>query len=227
MKLLALVSFFCISFSFGLHAKYDWKKNGWDKLGEEDKITFYRKSFKNSNVQGVAGAALISSTPGKIIDVLMDHEHKSDWVDKFHSSRTLATPSMLTSVQYAAFSMPFPVSDRDFVYQYKFYYKQKQKMILVDVSEAKHADAPPSKTVGVRGKIIMGKYRLYPRNKGKETYVEVEYLADPKGWLPTWVVNIVQKTWPLKTLKGLRKQVTKPFVKEHPIMKQGFKISGF
>ena len=116
---------------------------------------------------------------------------------------------------------------RDFVYQYIFKYKPDEKMILVDVSAAKHADAPPSKTVGVRGKIIMGKYRLYPKNAGKETYVEVEYLADPKGWLPTWVVNIVQKTWPLKTLKGLRKQVNKPFVKEHPIMKQGFKISGF
>ena len=91
MKRLFFAIVICLSLTSGLQAKFDWKANGWDKVGEEEKITYYRKSFKNSNVKGVAGAALIKATPGKIIDVLMDHEHKSDWVDKFHSSRTLAT----------------------------------------------------------------------------------------------------------------------------------------
>ena len=39
---------------------------------------------------------------------------------------------------------------------------------------------------------------------------------DPKGALPSWVVNLVQKAWPMNTLKALRKQVKKPFVGSIP-----------
>ena len=163
---------------------------------------------------------MINASPDKIIWVLMDHDHKDDWVDKFKDARTLENPSPTSSVQYAAFDMPFPVSDRDFVYAYDFSYDQAKNMILVSVKNAKHKGAPEKDTVGVRGEIIMGKYRLYPRKGGDKTFVEVEYLADPKGLLPTWVVDIVQKKWPYKTLKGLRNQVKKSFVKEHELIKK-------
>jgi hypothetical protein len=36
---------------------------------------------------------------------------------------------------------------------------------------------------------------------------------DPKGMLPTWVVNIFQKEWTLTTLIAIRKQTSKSDVK--------------
>ena len=207
------------------YGKYNWSKANWEKVSVKEKITTYRKSFKDSDVKGVAGSAMINASPSKIVWVLMDHDHKDQWVDKFKDARTLETPSLLRSVQYAAFDMPFPVSDRDFVYQYDFTYDKKKNMIEVNVKNAIHKGAPEKDTVGVRGEIVMGKYRLYPRDGGKKTYVEVEYLADPKGLLPSWVVNIVQKSWPYKTLKGLRKQVKKDFVGDHEIITRGLNMA--
>ncbi|SMF29914.1 START domain-containing protein [Pseudobacteriovorax antillogorgiicola] len=205
-------------------ARYNWKANQWEQVKVEDGISVYRKSFEDSNVKGVAGAALIDAPASKIVWVLMDHEHKDDWVDKFRDARTIETPSRLTSIQYAAFSMPFPVSDRDFVYAYEFQYHSNRNMIEVDVKSVEHKSAPEDDSVGVRGEIIMGKYRLYPSKNGKQTYVEVEYLADPKGLLPSWIVNIVQKNWPYKTIKGLRKQVQKSFVGHHDIVTRGLGV---
>ena len=39
-------------------------------------------------------------------------------------------------------------------------------------------------------------------------------VRSPKGWLPTWLVNLIQKSWPLKTLNGIRNIVGKDFVGE-------------
>ena len=211
-----LLACFTVGFLFSSSAlaRHEWKKEGWEKIDQKDGVKVYRKAFKDSDVKGVGGSALIDAPASKILWVLMDHGRKDQWVDKFHSARTIDTPSPLTSIQYAAFSMPLTISDRDFVYAYEFIYHQDKKMIEVDVKSVKHKKEPVSKSVGVRGEIIFGKYRLYPRKGGKKTYVEVEYLADPKGYLPSWVVNIVQKSWPYKTLTNLRAQVKKDFVGE-------------
>lgn len=206
-------------FAGSSHAFYDWKAHSWEEVAIKDGIEVYRKSFEGSNVKGVAGKAKIEASPAEIIWVLMDHEHKNEWVARFSEARTLASPSPLKSIQYASFEMPFPISDRDFVYSYDFSYNEKEKAIEVDVKSVDHPLAPIEDSVGVRGTIISGKYRLYPVAGEHATIVEVEYLADPEGLIPSWIVNLVQKKWPLKTLKGLQNQVKKGKLGKHEIVK--------
>jgi hypothetical protein len=194
----------------------EWQNAGWEKVTSEDGITTFRKSFPDSEVKGVGGECIINASIGKILWVLMDNDHKSEWVDKFKSTRTVDTPSDLSNIQYAAFKMPFPVADRDFVYRYDFSVDQATNAVIVEVKSVEHPNAPAKDTVGVRGEVIHGRYVLQAKGPN-QTFVKAEYLADPKGILPAWVVNLVQKSWPYKTLAGLRKQVKKPFVKEWDI----------
>jgi hypothetical protein len=200
----------------------DWKKKGWEQINEENGIKVYRKSSPSTPVKGVGGEAMIDASIGKVLWVLMDHEHKTDWVDKFKSAYTIEEVSPLVHIQYASFAMPFPVTDRDFVYRYEFKVDKAQNAVIVEVKSTRHPKAPESKSVGVRGEIIEGRYVLYPRGSDR-TFVRAEYLADPKGLLPSWVVNLVQKQWPYKTLAGLREQVRKPFVKEWDIFESQLK----
>lgn len=218
MRILGLIFTLCL-LSSSAFARFNWEGASWEKIKVEDGISVYGKAFPDSNVKGVGGAALIDASVEKIIWVLMDHEHKSQWVDRIMMSKTVEEPTPLQSIQYATFGMPFPMSDRDFLYSYAFTYDKSQHMIEVDVKSVVHSSQPESATIGVRGDIIRGKFRLYPQKGQKKTYVEVEYLADPKGYLPSWVVNLVQKNWPYKTLKGLQTQVKKDFVTAHQIPK--------
>ncbi|NRA63819.1 MAG: hypothetical protein HRU19_05015 [Pseudobacteriovorax sp.] len=211
-----LIAIQCLLFAFigqTAFGKFNWKANKWDKIDSKEGVNVYRKEVPDSDVLGVGGSAMINAPVSKIIWVLMDHENKKDWVDKFESSKTIENPSDLVSIQYAAFDMPFPVSDRDFVYRYEFSYDPDKHMITVDVKSVTHSSAPEEDTIGVRGEIKFGEYRLYPRKNGKKTYVEVEYMTDPKGYLPTMIVNMVQKSWPYKTLSSLRRQVQKSGIK--------------
>ncbi|MFI5389926.1 MAG: hypothetical protein ACHQYQ_01090, partial [Bacteriovoracales bacterium] len=67
------------------------------------------------------------------------------------------------------------------------------------------------KTTGVRGELIESKYVLTPMGPSK-TKLEVEIVCDPKGMIPTWLVNLIQKSWPRKTITALMKQLEKPDV---------------
>ena len=64
----------------------------------------------------------------------------------------------------------------------------------------------------VRGKLA-AKYVLEPANDGKATLLTVEIHADPKGWLPSWVINFFQKDWAHETILGIRKQTAKKDLK--------------
>ena len=108
---------------------------------------------------------------------------------------------------YQVFGLPWPVNDRDYVYDARAYWKG-EKLVLA-LKSTKHPKAP--KTIGVRANLKHSYYYLTPKGENK-THVVVEIHTDPMGSLPSWLVNIIQKKWPIKTLSGIRRMVKKPFV---------------
>ena len=55
----------------------------------------------------------------------------------------------------------------------------------------------------IRAELIESIYTLTALKKNK-THVQLIFFADPKGWLPTWIINIIQKALPYMMLQNLR-----------------------
>jgi hypothetical protein len=181
----------------------------WEKIDEADGIKVFRKEVPGSPLVAFRGEGMISAPLEKLLWVLADNAHRTDWVDRLKRSVVLSTTGSYEYVLYQHFSLPFPISDRDYVYRARAT-RDRHGVVTLDISSVTHPKAPP--TVGVRANLIGSRYVLTPKGPGK-TYVVVEVHTDPKGAIPTWLVNLIQKSWPMKTLKGLREQVAKPFVK--------------
>ena len=49
----------------------------------------------------------------------------------------------------------------------------------------------------------IGRWILTPVS-ASQTNIQMEVLIDPEGWLPDWLVNMVQRTYPVGLLVGLR-----------------------
>jgi len=62
---------------------------------------------------------------------------------------------------------------------------------------------------------------------GKKTRVLAEVLADPKGSVAKWIVNMFQKGWPHNTITSLRAQVKKPDIKDHARLKDVLTDQGY
>jgi hypothetical protein len=86
----------------------------------------------------------------------------------------------------------------------------------------------------VRGHFKEGKFELTVAErtnkdgtKTKGTLVVAEVVVDPRGSVPKFIVNMVQKSWPHKTLTALRKQVAKPDIKDDKRVVERLTREGF
>ena len=187
-------------------------KAKWERINREDGITVYSKSVKGSDLIAVKGETTIKQPLEKVLSVLMTHQRWEEWVDRMRVSKILKTVSVYEYVVYQAFELPAFVSDRDFVYRGVVTSNAKGQVIL-SMTSCKWKSAP--KTVGVRAKMINSRYVLTPKGKG-QTAIEVEIHTDPKGMIPTWIVNSIQKSWPVSTLNGVREQAKRKDIKAFP-----------
>ena len=64
-------------------------------------------------------------------------------------------------------------------------------------------------------------------SKTKGTLVVAEVEVDPRGSVPKFIVNMVQKSWPHTTLMSLRKQVAKPDIKDDKRVVERLTREGF
>ena len=103
--------------------------------------------------------------------------------------------------------------------------------VLLSVSAAfacpNHDDSGAPKTDYVRGEFTYGTFTLTSIEGGKKTRVLAEVLADPKGSVAKWIVNLFQKDWPHKTIESLRKQVAKPDIKDQARLKDMLAQAGY
>ncbi|MEE2742733.1 MAG: START domain-containing protein [Bdellovibrionota bacterium] len=201
------LTFVLLLFSFLSFSKiHDWKK-----VDEEKGVKIFEKKMPGSSILAFRGTAIVNASLGKIYYVLQDYKNEREWVDMLDKNIILKNFSKDERVQYQSFDLPWPISDRDFVYHAKSSLSKSGKKILMIIKSVDYEGAP--KTVGVRGSLYRSSFELEKIAPNK-TKVDVQIYADPKGFLPKWVVNLIQKGWPLDTLEGIRRQVLKSYTGE-------------
>ncbi len=178
---------------------------GWDKIKEKSGVTVYGQKMAGSKVYSFGGQTVINATVQTVFNVLMDQRYRKEWVDRLNYSKTLSAKSAYDYVLYQEFALPWPVSNRDFVYHGKAY-KYDLGRVHLDMTSVEASNSP--NTTGVRALLHKSFYILTDLGHGK-TRIEVGINSDPKGLIPGWLANLIQRSWPLKTLKGIRAQVKK------------------
>ncbi|OUR96712.1 hypothetical protein A9Q84_10240 [Halobacteriovorax marinus] len=184
----------------------------WDEINQEEGITVYSAEVPDNPLVAFKGKVIIEAPAKKILWVLADRKHRRDWVDRLDINDELEIISKVERVIYQSFKMPLFISNRDMVYRSVLSRNKETGVYKFHLFSVEHAKAP--ETIGVRAELVNSSYLVKPLSANK-TEVTVEILSDPKGLLPAWLVNLIQKSWPLKTLRGLRTQVKKDFVKEY------------
>ncbi|MBF0240430.1 MAG: hypothetical protein HQM12_22225 [SAR324 cluster bacterium] len=190
-------------------------KDEWKEVNNRDGILVHFKPIEGSNIFAFKGQTVIQASIGKICQVLDDNDGRMDWLDMIIDAIELERESDHISVFYQAFKPPFPVVKRDYVIRGELVCDPKEKTVLLEMESVDHRNAPP--TVGVRAHLHHSSYQLRDLGNGS-TDITVEIHTDPKGVIPTPIVNLIQRDWPYKTLKDLRQFVESQPDKEHPLV---------
>ncbi len=191
-----------------------WAEPGsWELIGRQDGVEVYEKERPGSSLVAFKGVTVMEAPLEKVLWVLADNDHRTEWVDLCTESRVLERTSDTECVIYQRYSLPWYLSDRDYVYRARAT-RDLDGTVRLLLASCEHPDAP--ETVGVRARLIESSYVLTPLGE-RRTRVEVEIHTDPMGMVPDALVNLVQRSWPVKTLQGIRRQVRQPYVGAHPL----------
>lgn len=190
------------------------KDADWVPSGEKDGIRVFRRKVPGLAFDAFRGQGVVEAPLGKVLAVLADNTHRTEWVDRLKKSEVLEVVSAHESFIHQVFKLPPLVSNRDYVYHARTYREVGSRRVIVELRSEPHPRAP--KPEGIRAELRHSGYILEALDSGR-TQVTVEIETDPKGWLPGWLVNLIQKSWPVKTINGIRKQVQKPHIRAYPM----------
>lgn len=192
----------------------------WVFIKERDGIRVYKKSVDGTPFGAFKGEGDIEAPIQKVASVIFDNSRAPEWVDNLKESRVLHWNSEDEYVQYNYINTPFVIKDRDFVSKVKINIEPGGKKMTF-VSNGVVDPMMPEREA-VRGQVIRSVYTLESKDNDTKTHVIGEILADPKGSVPSWIVNLFQVDWPINSLKAMRKQVKRPDIAVHEKLKPLF-----
>ena len=185
--------------------------DNWEALGTKRAIVLKRQRLPNTKLFVVRGETVLDHPIERVASVICDHSRWLEWTDNMSRSALLGFSPDGEKIVYQSFSMPPLIANRDVVYHFDLYPNEEGAIIEGYTRPA--TGAPP--TVGVRMALLLGRWTLTTLPDGRTSLI-LEVLMDPKGTLPHWFVNIIQRDYPVDTLTSLRTQLTKSDVRSLP-----------
>ena len=190
-----------IIFQQGLFAQQNQQ---WQQVKDDNGIQVYTIDLPITDIVKAKAIAHIKSPIIRIRQELDDIASRHEWVPFLKQSKLIIVNSATKRLEYSLFSAPWPASNRDFVYSLELV-KETSDQLVYKMYSVKTELMPENKSL-IRGEIFESIYTLTKIN-GNLTRVELSYHADPKGWLPSWIVNIIQRALPYKILRNLRQRL--------------------
>lgn len=187
---------------FAVCAPADVFAGDWEVVGIIEGVRVWRKEIPDSNIFAFKGEVTADINMGKLMTVFLDKSQRKYWVDRYADSRELDNPDPMHDTYWIKFKLPPGISDRDYVLKAEGVNDAANGTFTAKIKSVEHPKAPVDDCC-VRAQ-ANGTYYKFEALKGSEKVrLTVEVHTDPKGWLPGWVVNTIQKSWPSKTLNGL------------------------
>ncbi len=177
------------------------KEPAWEKIKTEKGVYVYRAKF-NENI-AFRGIGLIQGDAEKLISIIENPDRWGNWIENFKHGKLLEKINANHKVFYQAINSPFPVSDRDIVYESKIFRDNPEK-IRIEMKSVKHSNSP--ETVGVRINIIFSRYLIEKKND-QRMKVTFETSSEPGGAIPNFLANWAGRSYPVTLIEGLRREM--------------------
>ena len=182
----------------------------WEYVGKKDGVATWSQAIEGSKLLGFRGVGEVDVHVSRMVAAMLDPQHTTEWVDLLAEQRILHDDGE-TQVIYQRYAMNWPVADRDMVLHRTVRTIPEKNLTTIHLKSTTHPDAPLRP--GVVRADVMKTYLAFTALPGGRTNVEVQAFTDPKGMVPQWLVNLVQKTWARNSINALTKIARRPHVK--------------
>jgi len=177
----------------------------WDLKKEKDGIQIYTRSIEGSSFNEFKGITVIqNSSLTDVLDVILDVKNYESLFPDCKNPKVLKQDGKWYDVHYVLTKGPFPVKDRDSVFEQITVIDKNEKHALVTLNPL--PDYIPEKEDVVRVKNGSGFWDL-EEDANNNVNVIYQFHGEPGGDVPAWLANSFVVTHPFKTLENLKKRL--------------------
>jgi len=180
----------------------------WKHIYTKDDIEVSKKDIEDTAFFAFRGEGEVDVHIGRLAGVLLDTRLGPDWVDLQTECKMVRTHNENHTVIYNRYDLTWPVSDRDYVLDRQVSLDDQSKVMTVQYKSVEDA-LQPERDCCVRAEAVRTYWRFTAIPGKNRTKVEVEVLTDPRGSLPAWLVNMIQRGWPYNSILGLANRAKK------------------
>ncbi|KAM3181008.1 hypothetical protein ACTXT7_015188 [Hymenolepis weldensis] len=176
-------------------------EKGWSKSytskSKSLPITAFTRVIEGNDIRAVKIESFFKGvSAGNVYESLQDPEYRRTWDDAMKEGSRICYVSSNSEIGYYRLKSPFGLKDRDFVNQ-RSWYTDGNVYIIMNHSVV-HKQKPQVEGV-VRGISCITGYLIKPSGTESCEFIYISH-SDPRGKIPTWVVNAtVKKFAPLLT----------------------------
>jgi len=174
-------------------------------LNTSDGIQIFEKESGDSGLIEFRGNGVVEAPLPLVATVIFNTDRRREWIKGLAESRILRLDGKDDYIEYDHIDMPIFFEDRDFVSRIQIHFDRSGKELVFHYQPSDDPSAPH--TGYLRGEMLNMTFHLSSIEHDTKTRVDAEFLCDPKGWIPKWLVNYFLKDWPKITFRNLRKEV--------------------
>lgn len=159
-------------------------------------------------LRGFRAVTTVRSTLAGLVALLMDTEAAPRWIFRTERMQLLRCDEQAGTFAVLADMDFWPLTDRDAVVEGRIAQDPVSLAVVVDSRSVPAAGVPP-RAGHVRMPSLRGRWDFRPLPDG-QVEVTMSGHADPGGRIPGFLVNLMIKETPYRTLLGLRREIATP-----------------
>lgn len=174
----------------------------WEMVLQENGITIFAKN-EAPGVMPFKADGVVEANLDDIVAVIQDYRNKPLWSPKLKRVELHEALEDNTFIFSEFYKTPWPATDREFLLKGRIF-KVSDKRVNIMANSIVDEELHNDDYIQAEVKALNITLEQIAENKTKMTF---EFYGDMKGWMPTWLMNLIQKKWPYRFIQSLRKRL--------------------
>lgn len=189
---------------------------GWQSQGVRSGVTTHSKPSPSGHLIFHGSMFARGVHISELLDAVLDDEHATEWVDKLleiRSGKWLGRATQVPwgtraceDISFQVFDGPWPVSDREMLMHRTVLLTPSNRTARVVFEPAGEVAGFPVGKDRVRAEAT-SEFEFVASDRELGTRIALVGLVNPKGSLPTALINLLNRDWAANTISGMLKHV--------------------
>jgi len=180
-------------------------KGSWVQISEKEGIKIFKMKLRKSPLVALRAQGTIKASIESLLYIFRDVEGSLEWAPRLEKRKILRNISESEAIVYEVRKLPWPCQKRDLILHNKLHFNKKEKALVLITKSLTNYPGDPKPENMVRAHLSYSAVTMKPLSN-IETNIDVTIHVDPRGKIPSWIVNLIQINWPYRFIKGMEKR---------------------